>query len=69
MHVLIESFLRSLPALPLLLAALYLLSIVGVSSARELAASLLKLRIAATLFLASICLTSMLVPMLVPVLG
>lgn len=61
MHVLIESFLRSLPALPLLLAALYMLSIVGVSSARELAVSLLKFRIVNTLFLSSVCLTWMLV--------
>lgn len=64
MHILIESFLRSLPALPLLLAALYMLSIVGVTPARELAASLLKLRIASTLFLSTVCLTTMLVPIL-----
>lgn len=59
MHILIESFLRSLPALPLLLAALYLLSITAVSPARQLAISLLRLRIAHTLVLSVACLSTM----------
>lgn len=60
MHILIASFIRGLPALPLLLAALYLLSIVAVSPARALAQSLLKLRITFTLVLSTCCLSSLL---------
>lgn len=63
MHILIESFLRSLPALPLLLAALYLLSITAVSPARQLAISLLRLRIAHTLVLSVACVATMGQPM------
>ncbi|WP_156500515.1 hypothetical protein [Croceicoccus bisphenolivorans] len=58
------SFIRGLPALPLLLAALYMLSITAVSPARELARSLLQLRIAFTLVLSTSCLTALIVPAL-----
>ena len=64
MHILIASFIRGLPALPLLLAALYLLSITAVSPARALALSLLRLRIVFTLVLSTGCLTSLLLPVL-----
>lgn len=60
MQALMASFVKSLPALPLLLAALYLLSIVGVTSARSLAHQLLRLRIVYTLVLSASCLTQML---------
>lgn len=60
MHILLASFLRGLPALPLRLAALYLLSIVAVSPARALARSLLKLRITFTLVLSTCCLSTLL---------
>ncbi|AKM09045.1 hypothetical protein [Croceicoccus naphthovorans] len=62
MNALLASFVRSLPALPLLMAALYLLSIVGVSSARELAQQLLRVRIVYTLVLSISCLGRMLLP-------
>lgn len=60
MHALIASFMKSLPALPLLLAALYLLSIVGVTGARDLAFHMLRLRIVLTLFLSTSCLMQLL---------
>jgi len=60
MPILMQSFIKSLPALPLLLAALYLLSIAGVSSARVLAVQMLRLRIGMTLFMAASCMASLL---------
>ncbi|RVQ66961.1 hypothetical protein EKN06_08420 [Croceicoccus ponticola] len=62
MQILISSFIRGLPALPLLLAALYMLSITAVSPARELARQLLRLRIVFTLVMSTTCLTTLLVP-------
>lgn len=56
MDLLTESFLKSLTAVPLMLAALYFLSIVAVSSARGVAITLLKARIVFTLIMASFCL-------------
>ena len=60
MNMLIDGFLRSLTSLPLILAALYMLSIVSVTSAGQVAASLLKARIVFTLlmsvaFLGDLC--------------
>jgi len=64
MHILIESFIKSLPALPLLLAALYLLSVCAVSSAQTLAYQMLRLRIGLTLFMAASSLMTLFYPML-----
>lgn len=64
MHILIESFIKSLPALPLLLAALYLLSVSAVSSAQVLAQQMLRLRIGMTLFMAAMSVVTLLAPAL-----
>lgn len=49
MSALVGSFFRGLPSLPLILAALYMLSIVSATSAGRIAVSLLKARIVLTL--------------------
>lgn len=54
MNTLLDSFLRSLASLPLLLAALYMLSIVSVTSAGQVAASLLKARVVFTLLMSAV---------------